>query len=114
MRQANYDYKLSPLDQYDEIFATKESFNTVDAMGIDVNYNIDFTSLRSGLRAMKEQEVLILYAHKIDTSGLDYTVDPSYLKELLEMVQIEGVQSLRMRDLGAFFKRGFKQPLTSS
>lgn len=105
IRKATWNYKDTTIDNYDEIFAKKTSFNIVNAMGIDYNYKISIENLRTGIkRAKKNNEVLILYAHRINTTKESYTILPTYLEAAFKLCKEEEINILRMKDLENFFR----------
>ncbi len=105
LRKASYNKKDTTLSYYDNIYANANSFNIVNAMGIDCNYKITFDNFETGLKRAKENnEVLIVYAHIIDTTKRNYTINPKDLETYFQLAQKYKLQSIRMRDLENFYK----------
>lgn len=104
LRKATWNMYSTLISNYDKIYARPDSFNIVSSMGIDCNYNIALDNIESGiLRAEKNNEVLVLHAHKIDASGLDYTINPAYLEQVFKLCKKDKIKSYRMEDLEDFF-----------
>jgi peptidoglycan-N-acetylglucosamine deacetylase len=104
IRKATWNMYNTLISNYDKIYARPDSFNIVNSMGIDCNYNIAPDNIEAGIsRAEKNNEVLVLYAHKIDGSGLDYTINPAYLEQVFKLCKKENIRSYRMQDLEDFF-----------
>lgn len=104
LRKATWNMYNTLISNYDKIYARPDSFNIVSSMGIDCNYNIDLNNLEAGIsRAEKNNEILVLHAHKIDGSGLDYTINPSYLEQVFRLCRKNNIRSFRMQDLEDFF-----------
>lgn len=104
LRKATWDYKDTLLSAYPEIFARPDNYTIVNAMGIDNNYRISEESLKSGLlRAKENNEVLILYAHIIDTLAMDYVISPQSLESAFQMVNQMGIKSIRLKDLEDYY-----------
>ncbi|WP_319481645.1 polysaccharide deacetylase family protein [uncultured Draconibacterium sp.] len=105
LRKATYNTKDTSIDYYDDIFAKKDDYKVVNAMGIDTNFKITPENLELGLqRAKNNNEVLILYSHKIDSSLTDYTVRPEYLAEIFKRCEKLNIKSIRMTDLENHFQ----------
>ncbi len=106
LRKATWNkHQKNSLAFYDNIFASKTKHRIVNAMGIDYNYHIKLKSIKRGLkRAKRNNEVLILYAHKIDSSHQNYTVDPAYLEEIFKLCKEKNIKSIRFMDLDNYFK----------
>lgn len=106
LRGATWNMADTTLYFYNEIFANAENFQVINSMGIDFNYKISLESIKKGLiRAAKNNEVLIFHAHKIDTTKMDYTVDPEYLEEVFKLCRSEKAQSVRIMDLAYYFEK---------
>lgn len=104
LRKATYNIKDTTIDYYDEIFATKDNYQITNSMGIDTNYKISLQNFETGLlRAKEKNEVLILHAHRIDSSLTNYSVSPEYLEETFKLCRKQNIQSLRISDLETFF-----------
>jgi peptidoglycan/xylan/chitin deacetylase (PgdA/CDA1 family) len=104
LRKATWNMYNTLISNYDKIYARPDSFNVVSSMGIDCNYNIDLNNLEAGIeRAEKNDEILVLHAHIIDASGLDYTINPTYLEQVFKLCEKDKIRSFRMQDLEDFF-----------
>lgn len=107
LRKATWNMYTTLINNYDYIYARPDSFRVVNSMGIDCNYNIALDNLEAGIqRALKNNEVLVLHAHKIDQSGLDYTINPVYLENAFKLCKKDKIKSMRMEDLDDFFSAG--------
>jgi len=85
----------------DEIYTRRGAGVLVCGLGIDINQQVSLTDLRSGLeRARRRGEILVLYAHKPDGNGEDWTIKEEYLESLLKMIQELGLQFYTMQQLG--------------
>jgi hypothetical protein len=105
LRKATYNMKDTTIDVYDEIFANSISHNLVNSMGIDQNYRISLQNLETGIkRAIKNNEVLVLHAHQIDTIHGNYAIDPGFLEEIFQLCHSYHIKSLRVCDLESFFE----------
>ncbi|MDL2308250.1 glycosyltransferase family 39 protein [Bacteroidales bacterium OttesenSCG-928-C03] len=94
IRKATYNYKDTLLSAYDEIFISDNFQKTYNSMGIDCNYGITLASLESGImRAKKNGETLVLYAHTINNSGNDYSISPEYLQKVFELCKKHKVKT---------------------
>ncbi|NLE64090.1 MAG: polysaccharide deacetylase family protein [Bacteroidales bacterium] len=103
IRKATYNINDTTIDTYDDIFVSDNKTRISNAMGIDYNYNISFENLETALeRAANNNEILILYAHKIDDSKKDYSIEPAYLEKVFQLCNKYGLQSIRMKDIGTF------------
>ena len=106
LRKATWNMYFTMLDYYDNIYAKPDSFKVVNSMGIDCNFNITPESLETGIqKARKNNEVLVLRAHKIDKSGADNTINPLYLEKAFKLCKKDRIRFLRMQDLEDFFSR---------
>ena len=105
LRKATYNIKDTSINYYDDIYAKKDDYKVVNAMGIDTNFKITPENLELGLqRAIRNNEVLILYSHKIDSSLNDYTIKPEYLEEIFKRCKKLNIKSIRMNDLENYFQ----------
>lgn len=69
IRKATYNIQNTTIDNYPEIYAGRDAYRIVNAMGIDYNYGISPENFETGIKkARKNKEVLIVYAHVINTS----------------------------------------------
>ncbi len=103
LRKATYNIHNTDIDTYDEIYVSSSSTRVCNAMGIDCNYAISLENLEKAIqRAANNNEILILYAHKINNSGEDYTISPEYLKKAFQLCNKYRIQSLRMKDISVF------------
>ena len=106
LRKATYNIQNTTIDKYDEIYANSGNYRVVNAMGIDYNYGITEENFKIGIkRARKNNEILILYAHIINTSKGDYTVAPEYLEKLFAMCQKHKVKSVTMSEMYDYFQK---------
>lgn len=100
VRKATYNYNDTTLDMYDEIFATNESHNIVNAMGIDMGYNITLENIESGIQRAKERnEVLILFGHKIIDESINSHITPEHLQDIFELCAEYEIKTMRIKDL---------------
>jgi Predicted xylanase/chitin deacetylase len=107
LRKATWNKNNTTIDTYDNIYARPDSFNIVSSMGIDCNYNITIENLQTGIsRAQKNNEILVLHAHWLDTTGLDYTTNPAYLEQVFKLCKKDKIRSYRIEDLEDFFSHG--------
>ncbi len=105
LRLATYNIKDTTIDYYDNIFATKENYKVTNSMGIDTNYNISPENFETGLvRATKNNEVLILHAHRIDSTLENYSVHPDYLEATFKLCQKHNIKSLCISDMKDFME----------
>ncbi|WP_346860219.1 polysaccharide deacetylase family protein [uncultured Draconibacterium sp.] len=103
LRKATWNMQDTSINTYNEIFATKTNFRINNAMGIDTNYKITLENLETGLaRANKLDEVLVVYAHRIDTTLRDYSIHPKYLEDAFKLCNKNKIQSIRYRDMNDF------------
>jgi len=110
IRKATWNYNHSTLNTYNEIFASKDSYNIIDAMGIDMNFQITLKNIKVGIQRAKEKnEVLILYSHQISTTGDKYYITPTYLENIFKLCKEKEIKTIRMRDLDIFFKENKNQ-----
>jgi peptidoglycan-N-acetylglucosamine deacetylase len=106
LRKAAMNYNNTTIDAYDEIYATWNNHNIVNSMGIDDIFEISQDNLETGiLRALNRDEVLVLYAHRIDTVSGGYNINPEYLENAFKLISKYDVRSLRMSDLDEYFER---------
>jgi len=103
IRKATYNINDTTIDTYDDIFVSDNTTRVSNAMGMDYNYNISFENLETALkRAANNNEILILYAHQINNSKKDYSIEPAYLEKVFQLCNKYGLQSIRMKDIGSF------------
>ncbi|WP_347841390.1 polysaccharide deacetylase family protein [uncultured Draconibacterium sp.] len=104
LRKATYNINDTTIDFYNEIYATPNHYKVTNSMGIDTNYNISEENFETGLlRAVDRNEVLILHAHKTDSSLANYTVSPAYLESAFKLCRQHHLKSLRISDLENYF-----------
>jgi peptidoglycan/xylan/chitin deacetylase (PgdA/CDA1 family) len=109
IRKATYNIQNTTIDQYSEIYANNNSFRIVNSMGIDNNYAITPENFKTGiLRARKNNEMLILHAHRIDTSYSEYTVNSEYLEELFLICKKYRIISVTMDGMYNYFQKNSK------
>ncbi len=105
LRKATWNKKDTSIDYYNDIFANEGSYRVINSMGIDYNYHISLESLEKGIqRAKKENEVLILHAHRIDTVKKEFVVNPVYLESIFRLSNKHGLKSIRICDLKRHFE----------
>ena len=110
VRKATYNYLNTTIDQYPEIYANKSNFRIVNSMGIDYNYGISLKSFEKGIKkALKNNEILIVYAHSIDASNNDYSIDPEYLEKIFLICKKYCVKSITMNEMYRFFTNKTKK-----
>lgn len=103
LRKATYNINDTTIDRYNEIYISSPSTRITDAMGIDYNYSITLENMEKAIqRAVNNNEILVLYAHRIDSSKNDYTIPPDYLEQLFQLCNKYHIQSLRMKDISSF------------
>lgn len=106
IRKATWNRENTTIDNYDEIFAHAHNYRNVSSMGMDINYRITLDNLATAMeRAIACNEVLVLHAHRIDTTQEDYTISPDYLENVFRLIDQYGLESLRMSDLEKFFSK---------
>jgi len=100
IRKATYNLLDTNIDQYPEIYACDTAYRVVNAMGIDYNFNITPENFETGIkRALNNNEVLIVYAHRIDTSNSNYSIHPDYLEKLFLVCKKKGAKSITMEKM---------------
>ena len=105
IRKATYNIQDTTIDQYSEIYANKDTYRIVNAMGIDFNFNISLENFETGIRrAVRNNEVLIIYAHIINTSNGNYSIHPEYLEKLFLQCQKHHIKSLTMNEVYHHFQ----------
>jgi peptidoglycan/xylan/chitin deacetylase (PgdA/CDA1 family) len=106
IRKATYNMHNTTIDQYSEIYANSNNYRNVNAMDIDYGFDITPENFETGIqRALKNNEILIVCAHKIDTSNTDYTIHPDYLEELFLFCKKHRVKSVTMDGMYHYFKK---------
>ena len=106
VRKATYNIQNTTIDLYPEIYANSNSFRIVNSMGVDYNYDITLENFETGVRkAVKNNEILVLHAHIIDTSNGDYSIHPEYLEALFKICKKRGVKSITMVGMFQYFQR---------
>lgn len=104
LRKATWNINDTTIDQYNEIFVSSNSQHVMNSMGIDYNYKITLDNLETGiLRAINKYEVLVLYAHNINTTQLNYTISPDYLENTFKLCEKYNIKSIRISDLERYF-----------
>jgi peptidoglycan/xylan/chitin deacetylase (PgdA/CDA1 family) len=104
IRKATWNKNNTTINTCNEIYASKDNYKVINSMGIDYNYNITLENLKTGIkRAKKNNEILLLHAHKIDTSLMDYTIHPDYLEEVFNLCRKNNIHAIRMRDIKNYF-----------
>jgi peptidoglycan/xylan/chitin deacetylase (PgdA/CDA1 family) len=106
VRKATYNYLDTTIDQYPEIYANSSNYRIVNAMGIDYNYAISPENFETGIqRALKNNEILIVYAHYIDSSNRDYTIHPEYLEKLFLICKKSYAKTVTMSEMYRYFDK---------
>ena len=106
IRKATYNISDTTIDQYAEIYANSNNYRIVNAMGIDNNYAISPENFETGIiRALKNKEILVVYAHIIDASKEEYTIHPEYLEKLFVICQKHHIKSITMREMYHHFEK---------
>jgi len=109
IRKATYNMQDTTIDQYPEIYANKNNYRIVNSMGIDYNYSITFENFETGIkRALKNNEILVLHAHRIDTLYSAYTIHPEYLEGLFLLCKKYRIQSVTMGGMYNYFQKNNK------
>ncbi len=105
LRKATWNMDDTTIDAYDDIFVNEHSYKVMNSMGIDYNYRISLENLETGIRrARRNNEVLVLHAHKIDTIPEDYIIHPDYLEQAFQLINKYNIASLRVTDIAGFFE----------
>jgi len=106
IRKATYNIQNTTIDQYTDIYANANKFRIVDAMGIDINYDISPENFETGVqRVVKNKEILILHAHTIDTSNEEYTIHPEYLEKLFLICKKYNIKSMTMSEMYDYYQK---------
>lgn len=106
IREARWNDKHQNLSEYDDIFMKDAQQFKVSSMGIDVNYDLDIEEIKGGIdRLYLKKEVLILHAHKINTSGSSYSINPKLLRKLFKYCQYNKVNFLTMNETRNFMTK---------
>ena len=92
--------KRSSLDQIPEIFYDFDNDRTLKALGIDANSKIDKDMLTEGLDlAVRQNSVLMLYAHRPSPAPSSYEVSIELLDYLVAETHKRGMKFYRAKDL---------------
>lgn len=103
LRKATYNINDTSIDAYDCIYVSDYKSSISNAMGIDYNYNISIENLEKAIqRAVKNNEILFLYAHQINDSKKDYSVDAAYIEKIFQLCKQYNIQSLTPKDIQSF------------
>lgn len=106
LRMATWNMQDTTIDYYDEIFANAQNYQVTNSMGIDSNYDISLASFEKGLlRSINKKEVLVLHAHKTDSSLANYTVSPEYLESTFQLCKKHNIATIRISDLKKYFSQ---------
>ena len=106
LRMATWNVDDTTIEFYNEIYADKDNYNVINSMGIDTNYRISLENFKQGLcRTKKNKEVLILYAHNINTSLANYTISPEYLERSFKLCKKLNISTIRLCDLEDYFAK---------
>lgn len=100
IRKATWNKKDTTINYYDQIYMSDPKDRITNSMGIDHNYNISPENFEQGvIRARENNEVLVLHAHKINTSEEDYTIHPEMLETYFQISKKHGLASIRLNDI---------------
>ena len=82
------------LYQLDEIFHQKgKNYNILAGDGIDSSYNNEIEEIKEAfIKARKNQEIITLYGHEVDSSDNIYAVSPEKLTIMVEMAKNLGLE----------------------
>jgi peptidoglycan/xylan/chitin deacetylase (PgdA/CDA1 family) len=106
IRKATYNKQKTTIDKYPEIYANNSNYRVVNAMGLDHNYKISPENFEIGLKkALKNKEILIVYAHIINTSKENYTVHPDYLEKLFLICKKHHIKPMTMNEMYRYFQK---------
>ncbi len=100
IRKATWNKKDTTINYYDQIYMSDPKDRITNSMGIDHNYDISLKNFEQGvLRARENNEVLVLHAHKINTTKEDYTTHPEMLEAYFQISKKHGLTSIRLEDM---------------
>lgn len=100
IRKATWNKEETTIDHYDNIYMRDPENRITNSMGIDHNYDISLENFEQGvIRARENNEVLVLHAHKINTSKEDYTTHPDMLEAYFQISNKYGLRSIRLKDM---------------
>ena len=106
IRKATHNTQDTTINQYPEIYANANAYRIVNAMGMDRYYGISFENFETGIkRAVKNKEILIVYAHITDTSNWDFAIHPEYLEKLFLICKKHHVKSMTMSEMYHYFQK---------
>ena len=106
IREARWNDQHQNLSEYDDIYIKDAQQFKVSSIGIDVNYDLDFEEIIKGIdRLQFKKEVLVLHAHKINTSGPYYSIDPKLLRKLFKYCRNKKVDFLTMNETRNFMTK---------
>jgi len=106
IREARWNDKHQNLSEYDDIYIKDTQQFKVSSIGIDKNYDLDFEEITEGIdRLQFKKEVLILHAHKINTSGASYSINPKLLRKLFKYCQYNKVEFLTINETRNFVSK---------
>lgn len=104
-RWSTWNQTHARLDYIDEVYATPNNCHSVNSMGIDCNYYNSQKMVTAGMsRARRRNQVLMLYATKIDESGTEYTVSAAYLETLFAAAQRLNLRSITIDQVSKHFQ----------
>jgi hypothetical protein len=77
------------VDEINEIYCKKGESFVVSGLGIDINFKIDESKLRSTLlRASENKEVVTFYAHcPVESNASSYQIEIEYLENLISLIK---------------------------
>jgi len=104
LRGVTYTGSDGCISNLDRAFFSGSSRKVFFGVGIDRIYGNSVETIIEGLRrAKKENEVLILYGHKISKDPGEYVINPQKLKKMLDFVySTEKLCFYTISDLGDF------------
>jgi peptidoglycan/xylan/chitin deacetylase (PgdA/CDA1 family) len=106
IREARWNDKHKNLSEYDDIYIKDTQQFKVSSIGIDENYDLDFEEIIEGIdRLQFKKEVLVLHAHKINTSGASYSINPKLLRKLFNYCRYNKVEFLTMNETRNFMTK---------
>ncbi len=100
LRKATYNIENTEINKIDRIFTKINSSRVVDAMGIDSGYGISLENLENGMiRAKRNNEVLVVYAHCIEQKELGSNISREYLKQAFELSKKQHLNAVTFSNL---------------
>jgi len=102
-RATAYSSTNRPVENVDKVFFTRDNTTgLIFGVGIDNIYNNPLDEIEDGLiRAKDNNEVLVLYGHKITNEGGNYHTPPSKLEGILRIASELGLEFYTVSELRA-------------